>query len=129
MQIKSNEEAREYRAKIFFGMTLRQLLCSALAAAGAFVPFLLLQGRVPVEVISWVCILTAAPFAAFGFIRWHGMYMEEIVRVFYRSRVVLGKTVYFRPANPGKALIIQYLKDKEREEIAAKRKKAEKKAS
>ena len=82
------------------------------------------------EVVSWLCIVVAAPFAAFGFIRWHGMYMEEIIQVLIRSRIILGKTVYFKPDNRYKAFTIDYLKEKEDEDInAAKRKKSEKEAS
>ena len=128
MQIKSNKEARNYQEQVYFGLTVRQLVFSGLAGAAALGVFLLSQGRLSREVVSWLCILVAAPFAAFGFIRWHGMYMEEIIQVLIRSRFVLGKTVYFRPTNQYKVLAMAYLKEKEREETnAAKRKKSKKK--
>lgn len=128
MQLKSNQEVRNYREVIYFGLTIRQLIFSALAGGSAVGIFFLLHNRVPMEVISWICIITAVPFASFGFIRWHGMYMEDIIKVYFRSRVILGKTVFFRPKNAGKVLILQYLKDKEREELASKRKKSKKQA-
>ena len=57
------------------------------------------------------------------------MYMEDIIKVFIRSRFVVGRTVYFRPQNVNKTLILTYLKEKEREEAnAAKRKKGKKQA-
>ena len=109
-------------------MTVRQLVFSALAGVSALCIFFLCNGRLPMEMVSWLCILAAVPFAAFGFIRWHGMYMEDIIKVFIRSRFVVGHTVYFRPQNDNKALIVAYLKEKEREEAnAAKRKKGKKK--
>lgn len=130
MQIKTHKEVRNYQEVIYFGLTMRQLVCSILAAVTAVGIFFTVRGRLPMEVVSWLCILDAVPFGAFGFIRWHGMYMEDIIRVFIRSRIVLGKTVHFRPDNRGKALIVQYLKEKEREEInAAKRKARKNKAS
>ena len=128
MQIKSNQEVRNYKEVIYFGMTVRQLVFSALAGVSALSIFFLCNGRLPMEMVSWLCILAAVPFAAFGFIRWHGMYMEDIIKVFIRSRFVVGHTVYFRPQNDNKALIVAYLKEKEREEAnAAKRKKGKNK--
>lgn len=130
MQIKSNKEARNYQEQVYFGLTVRQLVFSGLAGAAALGVFFLAQGRLSMEVVSWLCIVVAAPFAAFGFIRWHGMYMEEIIQVLIRSRIILGKTVYFKPDNRYKAFTIDYLKEKEGEDInAAKRKKSEKEAS
>ena len=130
MQIKSNKEARNYQEQVYFGLTVRQLVFSGLAGAAALGVFFLAQGRLSMEMVSWLCIIVAAPFAAFGFIRWHGMYMEEILQVLIRSRVVLGKTVYFKPNNQYKALTIAYLEEKEREETnAAKRKKSKKETS
>ena len=41
MQIKSNQDVREYKEVVYFGMTLRQLIFSALAAAAALGVYLL----------------------------------------------------------------------------------------
>ena len=129
MQIKSNTESRNYKEVIYFGMTVRQLVFAGLAGVSALGVFFLCNGRFPMEIVSWMCIGVAILFAAFGFIRWHGMYMEEIIGVFIRSRFVVGRTVYFRPQNVNKTLILTYLKEKEREEAnAAKRKKGKKQA-
>lgn len=127
MQIKSNKEVRNYQEQVYFGLTVRQLVFSGLAGGAALGVFFLSQGRLSMEVVSWLCIVVAAPFAAFGFIRWHGMYMEEIIQVLFRSRCVLGRTVYFRPTNTYKVLAAAYLREKEREDAnAAKRKKSKK---
>ena len=45
-------------------------------------------GYVGVETVSWVCILGAAPFAALGFINYHGMTAEQFVIAWLRSEVI-----------------------------------------
>lgn len=102
MQIKSNQDVREYKEVVYFGMTLRQLIFSALAAAALGV-YLLCNRRMSMEAVSWLCV-AAVPFGAFGFVRWHGMPFERIIGVFIRSRLVLGRPLFFRPENPLKAL-------------------------
>ena len=100
MQIKSNQDVREYREVVYFGMTLRQLIFSALAAAAALGVYLLCNRRMSMEAVSWLCVAAAVPFGAFGFVRWHGMPFERMIGVFIRSRLVLNRPLFFRPDNP-----------------------------
>lgn len=50
-------------------------------------------------------LAAAVPFGAFGFVQWHGLPFEQIVLVFIRSRIVLGRPVFFRPGNPLRTII------------------------
>ena len=42
--------------------------------------YFLFKERFGTEVTSWLCMLGAAPFAAFGFIRFQGMYTRRYLR-------------------------------------------------
>lgn len=112
MQIKTNKEIRDYKEEVYFGMNMRQLIFSSLAVGAALGVYLLCNRRMPMEMVSWLCVAAAVPFAAFGFIRWHGMRFEQLIRMFIRSRTVLGKPLFFRPDNPYKAVITSYQKEK-----------------
>ena len=92
MQIKSNKEVRDYKEVVYFGMTIRQLLFTGLAGGAALG-------------VYFLCVAAAVPFGAFGFVQWHGMPFEQIVLVFIRSRLVLGRPVFFRPENPLRAAV------------------------
>ena len=105
MQIKSNKEVRDYKEVVYFGMTLRQLAFTALAGGAALGVYFLCHRRMPMEMVSWLCVAAAVPFGAFGFVRWHGMPFEQIIGVFIRSRTVLGRPVFFRPENPLRSII------------------------
>ena len=90
MQIKSNKEVRDYKEVVYFGMTLRQLAFTALAGGAALGVYFLCHRRMPMEMVSWLCVAAAVPFGAFGFVHWHGLPFEQILLVLIRSRTVLG---------------------------------------
>ena len=65
MEIKVNREIRNYNEAIFLGLSMRQLIFSALAIGVAIGVYFLLRDVMPLETRSWVCIL-CAPFWSAG---------------------------------------------------------------
>ena len=99
MEVKINREIRNYTESMFFGLSLRQFIFSALAAGVAVVLYFLLKPIVGMETVSWVCILGAAPFAAMGFITCHGMTAEQFLLTWFRSEILEPKELRFEPTN------------------------------
>lgn len=66
-EIKINKEIRDYTESIFFGLSLRQSIFSIIACIIACGFYFLCKDRLGTEMTSWLCMLGAAPFAAFGF--------------------------------------------------------------
>lgn len=79
-EIKINKEIRDYTESIFFGLSLRQSIFSIVACIIATGIYFLFNDKLGTEMTSWLCMLGAAPFAALGFIRFQGMYTEDIVK-------------------------------------------------
>ena len=77
LEVKINREIRNYTESMFFGLSLRQLIFSALAVAVAVGLYFLMRPYAGTETVSWVCVLGAAPFAALGFFTYHGMAAEQ----------------------------------------------------
>ena len=99
MEIKINREIREYTESMFFGLNLRQFICSILAwAAGLGLSFWL-KPKVGTEVVSWACILGALPFAVLGFLRYNGLTAEEFIWAWVTSGLISQKKLIFRPEN------------------------------
>ena len=88
MEVKINREIRNYTESMFFGLSMRQCVFSFLAIAVAVGLYFLLKPYVGVETVSWVCILGAAPFAALGFVSYHGMPAERFIIVWLRSEII-----------------------------------------
>ena len=99
MEVKINKEIRDYTESVFFGLSIRQLIFSSLAVVIAVAVFFLLRGSLGTENLSWVCILAAIPFAAMGFVRYHGMNAEQLVWTFLRSEVIEPKEYVLGPQN------------------------------
>ena len=65
-------------------------------AAGVY---FLLQPYVGTEEVGWMCILAAAPFAACGFFRYHGMTAEQFLWAWVKSELLYPKKLVFRSSN------------------------------
>lgn len=93
MEVKVNREIREYTEAVFSGMSLRQCIFSALAVLAAVGLYFALNPYLGIEELSWVCIVGAAPFAAIGFLKWHGMTAEQFVWAWVKSEVLTPKNL------------------------------------
>ena len=85
IEVKIPKEVRQHKETIFFGLSARQFICSAIAVALAVGIYLLLGSVVGKETASWACILAAAPFAVAGFFNYHGMNLEQFLWAFFKS--------------------------------------------
>ena len=99
MEIKINREIRNYTESMFFGLSMRQFIFSALAVAVAVALYFFLKPIVGTETVSWMCILGAAPFAAMGFISYHGMTAEQFLWAWLRSELIESKEIKFESMN------------------------------
>ena len=99
MEIKINREIRDYHESMFMGLSLRQTLCSLLAVGAAVGLYFWLNPILGTEAVSWACMLGAAPFAALGFLSYHGMPAEKFLWVWFRSEILEPKVIRFQPTN------------------------------
>lgn len=96
-EIKINKEIRDYTESIFFGLSLRQRIFSIIACIIACGLYFLCKDRLGTEMTSWLCMLGAAPFAALGFIRFQGMYTEDIVKTALYSFLLSSTNLINKP--------------------------------
>ena len=99
MEVKINREIREYTEAMFFGLSMRQFVFSVLACGVAVALYFFLRPYLDMETISWMCVLGAAPFAAIGFIRYHGMNAEQFLWAWFKSEILLPKRMLCEPEN------------------------------
>ena len=125
MEVKINKEIRNYTESMFFGLSMRQFIFSVLAIAVAVVLYFVLKPIVGMETVSWVCILGAAPFAAIGFVTYHGMTAEQFLWAWIKSEILMPKRLTFRPTN----LYYEALKDEYAKSEKEVLKKHDKKSS
>ena len=105
MEVKINREIRNYTESMFFGLSLRQFFFSIAAMGVAVLLYFLLKPYVGTETVSWMCVLGAAPFAALGFITYHGMTAEQFLWAWIRSELLEPKELHFESVNMYKVLL------------------------
>lgn len=115
MEVKINREIRNYTETMFFGLSFRQFVFSLLAVGVAIILYFVLKPYVGKETVSWMCILGAAPFAALGFITYHGMPAEKFLWAWLRSEVIEPKQFRFESGNYYYATLSNVIAEQERE--------------
>ena len=95
MEVKINKDVREYTESMFFGLSLRQFIFSIVAAIVAVVIYFWLKPHFGTETVSWMCVLGTAPFAALGFINYHGLNAEQLLWVWLKSEIIEPKKLIF----------------------------------
>ena len=78
---------------------MRQFVFSVLAILVAVGLYFLLKPHFGTETVSWMCILGAAPFAALGFITYHGMTAEQFAWAVIKSELLYPKRLVFKSEN------------------------------
>ena len=88
MEIRINKEIKDYHESLFFGLSMRQFLCSIGAIGAAVGIYFGLKDIFNKETVSWLCIVCAAPLAAAGFFAYNGMNFEQFVMAYIYSEFI-----------------------------------------
>lgn len=106
MEVKIPKEVRQHNESIFFGLSARQFICSALAVILAVVIYLVSHKTIGKETASWLCILAAAPIAVGGFFKYNGLSFEQFVWAFIKTqflccndRKFISENIYYNMLN------------------------------
>ncbi len=120
MEININKDIREYTEGVFFGLNLRQLICSGLAVASAVAVYFGTRDIVSKDVITYLCIAAAVPFAAIGFIKYNGMPFEKIIVAWVKDNFIVPRRLTVKANNIYLEATKGYLASKEKEALNAK---------
>ncbi len=121
MEININKDIREYTEGVFFGLNLRQLICSGLAVASAVAVYFGAKGTVANDIITYLCIAVAVPFAAIGFIKYNGMPMEKIFVAWLKDNFIVPRRLTIKSNNIYKEALKDYFAKQEKEAMNAQK--------
>ncbi len=99
MEIKVNEDLNNIHESVFFGLSLRQTVCSFLAIICAVGLYFVLSPILGAELVSWFCVIGTVPFACMGFLNYNKMTAEKLFWVWFRFQVLEPKRLLFKPTN------------------------------
>ncbi len=118
IEIRIPKEIKNYREKLFFGLTLRQCICAGISLAICVPLYIWGHHFLPQEAISWIVVFIAAPLMFTGFFRYNDMAFEQFAVEVIHFYANPQKRVYsYEP--PFMELRNTYITDQLNEEIAA----------
>lgn len=94
IEIRIPKEIKNYREKLFFGLTLRQSICAGVALLICVPLYIFGNKFIPQEALSWLVILIAAPLMLAGFFRYNDMTFEQFAIEFIYHNFTPQKRVY-----------------------------------
>ena len=99
MEVKINKEIRQYTESIFFGLSLRQCICSFFACGSAVALYFIFKPIMNTTAVSWICMAGAIPFVLLGFVKYNGMTAEKFFMAWLKSEILTPKRLIFKPDN------------------------------
>ncbi|MBE7048449.1 MAG: PrgI family protein [Ruminococcaceae bacterium] len=99
MEIRINKEIKDYHESLFFGLSMRQFICSVAAVGAAVGIYFGLRNVLDKETVSWLCIVCAAPLAAAGFFKYNGLNFEQFVVAFIYSEFICSGVRTYKSEN------------------------------
>ena len=115
MEIKVNKEIRDYTETVFWGLSMRQFVFSAIACMVAVILYFILRNYLGIEMLSWVCILGALPFAILGYVKYNDMTAEKFIIAWIKSEILMPKHLLFKPENIYYEMLKQEYKEMKKE--------------
>lgn len=94
IEIRIPKEIKNYREKLFFGLTLRQCICAGIAMLVCVPLYIWGHHFLPQEAISWVVVFIAVPLMLTGFFRYNDMVFEQFAMEVFRFYTAPQKRVY-----------------------------------
>ena len=120
MEININKDIREYTEGVFFGLNIRQLICSGCAIATAVAIYFSMREKISQDAITYLCIAAALPFAAVGFIKYNGMPMEKIFVAWMKDNFICPRRLNAKANNIYLEALKGYFANKDKEAMNAK---------
>ncbi len=123
IEIRIPKEIKNYREKLFFGLTLCQCICAGVALLICVPLYIFGNKFLPQEAVSWLVLIIAAPLMLAGFFRYNDMTFEQFAVEYFFHNFTPQKRLYsYEP--PFMEFRREYLAQELAEEIAEKQKKS-----
>ncbi|NLD48091.1 MAG: PrgI family protein [Clostridiaceae bacterium] len=94
IEVRVPKEITEYKEKILFGLTIRQLLCFASAIILGLASYFIASRYWSTEIAGYVVILEVIPIFATGFFKKNGFTFEQYVKLILRHKLGQNKRKY-----------------------------------
>lgn len=91
IEIRIPKEIRTYKEKLFFGMNLRQTICTVIVLVINVPLYYVGRQYLGDDLTSWIVLLTALPLFSIGFFGYNGMTLEQFIIAIIQSEFIYPK--------------------------------------
>lgn len=130
IEIRIPKEIRTYKEKLFFGLNLRQLICTIIAIIVNVPLYWFGREYVGADTASWIVILIAMPLIMIGFFNYNGMTFEQFLKSVIQQEIIYPQRRKYMTVNMFE--LLTNIKEKGEQNLAViskKRKKRKEKGS
>ncbi|MEG0570367.1 MAG: PrgI family protein [Oscillospiraceae bacterium] len=94
IEVRIPKEITEYKEKIIFGLSIRQLLCFSVAIISGLGTYFIASKYMGTDIASYIVILEVMPVFAIGFIRINGFTFEKYAAMMIKHRFGINRRPY-----------------------------------
>ena len=96
IEVRIPKEIKEYKEKIMFGLSIRQILCFTIAIVVGVLTYLFLTSVLGLDMdfASYVIMIEVIPVLAVGFVRINGFTFEKYFALFMKHKFGISKRIY-----------------------------------
>lgn len=94
VEVRIPKEITEYKEKIIFGLSIRQLVCFTIAIVAGVTTYVVTKRMFGADTASYIVIVEVMPVFAIGFIQKDGFPFEKYVAMFFRHMFGNHRRVY-----------------------------------
>lgn len=84
IEVKLPREIRDFKSKVIFNLTLRQIISLVLALAINIPSYIFLRGKIGEDLAGWIILIISFPIFLVGFIKKDGMDYEKYFLIMIR---------------------------------------------
>lgn len=88
IEIRIPKEIRTYKEKLFFGLNLRQLVCTLIAIIVNVPLYWFGRNIVGPDTASWIVIFIAMPLFMIGYFNYNGMTFEQFIKSVIQQELI-----------------------------------------
>lgn len=99
IEIRIPKEIRAYKEKLFFGLTLRQVICTVLALGINIPLYIFVRPYIGDDMASWLIICNAVPIILVGYFKYNGMEFEKFIVCMFRFQLLTPQKRKYKTEN------------------------------
>ena len=99
IEVRIPKEIRTYKEKLFFGLNLRQTICSVLAIAINIPLYIYARPYIGDDLAGWLIMLTAGPLFLVGYFNYNGMHFERFLICILRFQLLTPQKRKYKTEN------------------------------